>query len=184
MLTRYHILVNMGRVVNAVVRPLMIVAGLLVAGCAGQDIQYESPTRQISQSRRAEIWAKGTPGKRVLDTGKAMIEKREILPGGCWDYINAVYNRAGYPEAKREKAYRTKKAGPYADVSLIQPGDWVYFVNHSYGDIEHSSIFVEWTDRGGKLARMLSYAGEKRKEPARYVVYDLDSVYGIIRPKP
>jgi len=31
---------------------------------------------------------------------------------------------------------------------------------------------------------MLSYAGEKRKEPARYVVYDLDSVYGIIRPKP
>jgi len=160
----------------------MMAACALMAGCAGPEVDYGGPATQISQTRRAEIRAKGTPGQKVLDTGKAMIEKGEILPGGCWDYINAVYNRAGFPEAKRKKVFRTRKGGPYADVDLIRPGDWVYFVNHSYGNIEHSSIFVEWVNRGSRQAKMLSYAGEKRREPARYLAYDLSNVYGIIRP--
>jgi len=35
--------------------------------------------------------------------------------------------------------------------------------------------------KSGKLALMLSYAGERRKTPARYKVYDLSGVYYITR---
>jgi len=126
----------------------------------------------------------GDRGNKILAKGREMVNKGVILPGSCWDYIDTVYTRSGYPESKRQRVYKTAKKGPYASVSLIQPGDWIYFVNHSYGNIEHSSIFVEWTDKGGKQARMLSYAGQQRREPGRYLQYDLSSVYGIIRPKP
>jgi hypothetical protein len=122
-------------------------------------------------------------GRKVLEKGREMaITKGEIYPGTCWDYINAVYTRSGFPESKRHTVFKSKKAGPYADLKLVQGGDWLYFVNHSYGDIEHSSVFVDWVDYGAKEALMLSYAGEKRKEPGRYKTYDLSSVYRIIRP--
>ena len=39
-------------------------------------------------------------------------------------------------------------------------------------------------DKGAKQARMVSYAGEKRREPARYMNYDLSSVYMVIRARP
>ena len=123
-------------------------------------------------------------GQKVLTKGREMVNSRVVLPGSCWDYIDAVYTRAGYPESKRQTIYKTAKKGPYASASLIKPGDWLYFVNHSYGGIEHSSIFVEWIDKSGKQARMLSYAGQQRREPGRYLPYDISSVYGIIRPKP
>ena len=123
-------------------------------------------------------------GRKVLAKGREMIDKEVVLPGNCWDYINAVYTRAGFPKAKRQNIYKTAKRGPYADSSLIKPGDWLYFVNHSYNNIEHSSIFVEWIDKGRKRARMLGYAGERRREPGRYLQYDLKSVYAIIRPVP
>lgn len=124
----------------------------------------------------------GDHGSRVLAKGREMINAGVILPGGCWDYINALYTRAGYPESKRQRVYKTAKRGPFASVNLVKPGDWVYFVNHSYNDIEHSSVFVDWVDKGRKQARMISYAGERRREPARYMTYDLSSIYGIIRP--
>ena len=106
-----------------------------------------------------------------------------IIPGGCWDYANEVYNRAGYPNQprKRQTIFKSSKSGPYANISLIQPGDFLYYINHSYGDIEHSAIFVDWVDYNNKQALMLSYGGENRYEPARYLPYDLSSVYRIIR---
>jgi hypothetical protein len=123
-------------------------------------------------------------GRNILYKGREMtVINAEILPGGCWDYANHVYNRAGFPTNKRKNIFRSVKAGPYADVSLIQYGDWLYYINHSYGDIEHSAIFVDWVDLENKQALMLSYGGEKRQQPARYLVYDLSSVYQIVRGK-
>lgn len=123
-------------------------------------------------------------GRLILFKGREMtVINAEILPGGCWDYINHVYNRAGFPTNKRKNIYRSVKAGPYADVNLIQYGDWLYYVNHSYGGVEHSAIFVDWVDKENKQALMLSYGGEKRQQPARYLVYDLSSVYQIVRGK-
>ncbi len=121
-------------------------------------------------------------GRKILEKGREMtVIHAEILPGSCWDYINTVYNRAGYPSHKRKTVFKSIKKGPYADADLIQHGDWLYYINHSYGDIEHSAIFVDWIDKENKEALMLSYGGEKRQSPARYLAYDLSSVYQIVR---
>jgi len=124
----------------------------------------------------------GSGGHEVLDKAREMIGRKVIVVGGCWDYINAVYDRTGYPENKRSSVFKTERSGPYADLDLLEPGDWIYFVNHSYGDMEHSGIFVNWTNKITRRARMISYAGENRREPARYMTYDLRSVYSIMRP--
>ncbi|MCP4696043.1 MAG: hypothetical protein GY862_04220 [Gammaproteobacteria bacterium] len=123
-------------------------------------------------------------GRNILSTGRQMtLVNREIIRGGCWDYANAVYNRAGYPSrsGKRRVIFKSTKRGPYADVRLIQPGDFLYYINYSYGNIEHSAIFVDWLDYNNKEALMLSYGGERRRDPARYLPYDLSGVYRIIR---
>ena len=104
------------------------------------------------------------------------------LPGGCWDYLNAGFDRAGLPEQRRQMVFSgDAKAGPYADPATFLPGDWLYYVNHSYGDIEHSGVFVDWTDYARSEGLVLSYAGEQRNEPGRYKVYDLSHVYRITR---
>jgi hypothetical protein len=142
------------------------------------------PTSQSSIMLAAE--RKATPqGRKILATGRQMtVVDKEIIPGGCWDYANEVYNRAGYPNQrkKRRTIFKgSKEKGPYANISLIQPGDFLYYINHSYGDIEHSAIFVDWVNSQTKQALMLSYGGESRQEPARYLSYDLSHVYRIIR---
>lgn len=119
--------------------------------------------------------------KAVLQQARQMaLQQREIVVGGCWDYLNLVFNRAG---AARQTVFNgSYAAGPYADSSEIQAGDWLYYINHSYHDIEHSGLFIGWVDQSKQQALILSYAGENRREPARYKVYDLSHVYQIIRP--
>lgn len=124
-------------------------------------------------------------GQKILQTGRHMaVVKKEIIRGSCWDYINTVYNRSGYPQAQRRYVLRGKKnTGPYARVQQIQPGDWLYYINHSYNGIEHSGIFVRWADKKKRIGLILSYGGESRKKPGRYRNYDLSHVYTIIRAK-
>jgi len=124
-------------------------------------------------------------GQKILKVGRQMaLINGEIIRGGCWDYANAVYNRAGYPDlkGKRQIVFKGSKGRKsYADVSLIQQGDFLYYINHSYHRIEHSAIFVDWLDYHNKIGLMLSYGGEKRRETARYLPYDLSNVYRIVR---
>lgn len=122
-------------------------------------------------------------GKRILLTSRDMISNQEVFVGGCWDYINEVYNRAGYPSKRRETAYKSKYKGPYVKSDNIQTGDWLYFVNHSYRDIEHSAIFVAWIDRDTKEALMVNYVGGNKKQPATYKRFILDKVYNIFRAR-
>lgn len=123
-------------------------------------------------------------GCKVLAEGRKMtVEDEEILPGACWDYVNVVYERAGYPSSHRKVVFRKKKGGAYAEPADIQAGDWLYYINHSYGGVEHSAIFVAWKDEARREAYMLSYPGEQRRETARYLVYDLSQVYQVVRPK-
>lgn len=124
-------------------------------------------------------------GKRVLEEGRDLaLNKKAIVAGSCWNWINTVYNNAGYPNKnrKRTSVFKGKKSGPYAKSKTIKAGDWLYFINHSYNNIEHSGIFVYWVDYKKKTAMILSYGGENRKQPGRYKVYDLSHVYNIIRP--
>ncbi|MBP2279994.1 hypothetical protein H4W00_000807 [Psychrobacter sp. PL19] len=119
--------------------------------------------------------------REVISTARTMaLNERTIIQGGCWDYLNAVFNRAGVTKDTVHKgAY---KQGPYANSSDIEVGDWLYYINHGYNGVEHSGLFVGWVDEAAKQALILSYAGEQRREPARYRVYDLSNVYQIMRP--
>ncbi|GAA0316723.1 hypothetical protein [Psychrobacter aestuarii] len=119
--------------------------------------------------------------REVMNTARVMaLNERAIIKGGCWDYLNAVFNRAGVSRSTVHKGeYR---GGPYANREDIQVGDWLYYINHGYNDIEHSGLFVGWVDKEANQALILSYAGENRHEPARYRVYDLSHVYNIMRP--
>ena len=119
--------------------------------------------------------------REVVSTARKMaLNERTIIQGGCWDYLNAVFNRAGVSRNTIHKG--TYAQGPYANSSDIEAGDWLYYINHSYNGVEHSGLFVGWVDEQAKQALILSYAGENRREPARYRVYDLSNVYQIMRP--
>ena len=111
---------------------------------------------------------------------KMALNERTIIKGGCWDYLNAVFNRAGVSRDTIHKG--TYSQGPYARSDEIEVGDWLYYINHGYNRVEHSGLFVGWVDEASKQALILSYAGENRREPARYRVYDLSNVYQIMRP--
>lgn len=160
-----------------------IFASLLLAFILSQAFAQEEyyDAEYESLIVKAENKASGD-GKKVLETGRVMtLTNKEILPGSCWDYANAVYDRAGFGWGQREEIFKSVKEGPFVDIKRIKYGDWLYYINHSYGGIEHSAIFVEWIDFGNKLALMLSYGGEQRQQPARYLPYDLSNVYGITR---
>ncbi|MBY0412618.1 MAG: hypothetical protein K2Q18_00560 [Bdellovibrionales bacterium] len=120
-------------------------------------------------------------GKKVLETSKNMIDDQSIVIGGCWHYINAVYNYSGFDGKKRKTIFKSKFKGPYAETSLIEAGDWLYFVNHTFNDIEHSAIFIAWIDQDKKEALMVNYVGGNRKTPGTFKRFILDSVYNIIR---
>ena len=146
---------------------------------------YDDNIELLDDLLAAEEQADDT-GRRILATGRNMtLVKQEIVRGSCWDYTNAVYDRSGYPNdhTSRKTVFKgSKDKGPYADAELIQPGDWLYYINHSYNDSDHSAIFIKWLERDKHIALMLSYGGEKRREPARYLPYDLSHVYRIMRP--
>jgi len=125
------------------------------------------------------------PGREVLETARTMMQDRVLVVGSCWDYANAVFKRAGHPNktGRRKtifKGSRTKRQ--FADVRLIRPGDWLYYVNHQYRNVPHSAIFVAWLDRRRKHALMITYRGAKRAVPGQLDDYDLSSVYRIVRP--
>lgn len=124
-----------------------------------------------------------TEGRKILEMSRLMIANSDIVLGSCWDYIDAVYIRAGYPQRNKATIFKSKLAGPYLDnIDMIAAGDWLYFINHSYGDVEHSGIFVAWTNYAEKEALLVSYSGGNQANPARYKKYIISSVYNIMRP--
>ncbi|MDF1548906.1 MAG: hypothetical protein P1P88_13865 [Bacteroidales bacterium] len=121
------------------------------------------------------------PAKKILATGRKLaLEDSTIIPGTCWTYVNAIYKQAGYDKEKRH-VFKSKKKGPYADTDIIKPGDWLYFINHSYHNIDHSAVFVGWLDKENKLGLTLSYTGRYKKKPGQYKVYNLKDVFFITR---
>lgn len=121
--------------------------------------------------------------KGLLTQARVMaLMRKEIVRGSCWDYLDTLYNRAGVPRHARKTVHRGSFAyGPFADPNRLQVGDWIYHVNHNYRNNEHSGMFIGWVDKERRLGLTLSYAGEGRKDPARYKVYDLSSIYNIMR---
>lgn len=120
-------------------------------------------------------------GDKILAVAQKMaIIDKSVVKGSCWDFINEVYSRAG-TESNKKTIYRSKKSGPYANPSMVQPGDWIYHVNYEFRNIDHSAIFVCWKDFEKKIAITLSYAGMNRNQPAKYGTYNLKGIYSIFR---
>lgn len=129
---------------------------------------------------RAEAQSSAAARGVISMARKMALNERTIIQGGCWDYLDAVFKRAGVTRDTLHKG--TYAEGPYANSNEIELGDWLYYINHGYNGVEHSGLFVGWVDEAAKQALILSYAGENRQEPARYRVYDLSNVYQIMRP--
>jgi len=49
--------------------------------------------------------------------------------------------------------------------------------------VDHSSIFVDWVDRGQAMARTLDHVGMNRPEPGRYRNHRMTKVFMIMRPR-
>lgn len=175
----------------------LLVAGFVVfvAGCQQLPTKPENITQvnpiKLKDVKYTKILLEAenkatSSGRKVLETGREMaLVNRDIVKGSCWDYANAIFERAGYPyHGKREVVIGSKNRDLLAiDFKSIQPGDFLSYVNHSYHGIKHSAIFVDWLDFDRKIGLMLSYAGQNRKEPARYKPYDLSDVYYVARAR-
>lgn len=129
--------------------------------------------------------AKATPGGRaVLEAARKMYAEDFVVKGSCWDYANAVYKRAGFGGWRRQQVpFRSRTKGPYAAPGLVQAGDWLYLINHVATLSSHSVIFVHWTDRARRIAKVVTYVGGGREEPGHYRQYDVSRIFQIIRPK-
>jgi len=145
------------------------------------ETELSSDLEGIDDIYEAELTA-SKEGREILATGRNLaLEERAVIRGSCWDWINAVYKRAGFGEMNHV-VFKSKKRGPYVDHGKIESGDWLYYVNHSYKRVGHSGIFVHWVDRKKKIGMVLSYAGEGRRKPGRYKAYNLKDVYFVKRP--
>jgi hypothetical protein len=141
-----------------------------------QESNEDIITHAVSESSPA--------GKKILMASQSMVANEDIIIGSCWDYINTVYNRAGFSTKQRETIYSSNKnRGPYLDLQQLVAGDWIYYVNHNYNNIEHSAIFVGWANKKMNEALMVSYVGERHKKPAEFKRYIINQIYNVIRPR-
>mgnify|MGYP003953015869 CR=1 FL=1 len=123
-------------------------------------------------------------GLRIIKEGYEMaVLRKDIVIGSCWGFINAVYNNAGFQRANREVVYKRNKGTKHSSPELLEPGDWIYHVNYSYHNVEHSAIFICWKDYDKRMGITLSYVGQNKSAPGKYGVYDLSGVYNIKRAK-
>ncbi len=160
------------------IRPVTILLVLLGLTVAAGARTSQNDTALIQRSIRHAT----PPARTVLVTADRMVRHGTIVRGSCWHYLDTAFTRAGFPADRRTKVFHTTRKGPYAPARMLRPGDWLYYINHSYGGVEHSGLFVGWTDRARRRGLILSYPGEHRRKPGRYRVYDLRHVYHITRP--
>lgn len=131
----------------------------------------------VDDSTSAELGS----GYLVLKKGFELVESNFKMSGSCWSYANKLYGLAGYTQTKRKVVYSAKKGTLLKDPSLILPGDWLYHVNYSFRNVEHSAIFVCWKDKANLLAITLSHVGQNKYAGGSFGVYDLKGVYQITR---
>lgn len=122
------------------------------------------------------------PGIHSILTARQMMASDERIQGSCYAYLSEVYARAGQSGWRnRTIVYRQGRTGPYADLDLIRPGDWLYIVTGP--NSVHSVMFVRWEDRARGYARTISHPGWfAGPHPGRESSYDVSQTYRIIRP--
>ena len=123
--------------------------------------------------------AHARPGaRRVLDAARAMITGGVVVRGSCYTWLRAVYTRA---TGDTRVVYTGPARARFTRFEVLRPGDWVFFINHAYGNATHSAIFLGWEDRAHHIALMASYVGGNRTAPGRFSPYALTNVYQVVR---
>lgn len=131
---------------------------------------------------KADTSSQKMGGYDIIRTGyKMALVDKSIVRGSCWDFVNEVMRRSGYAHSQ-ETVFKSKKTGPFAPSTTVQPGDWIYHINHQWKNVEHSAIFICWKDFAKRIAITLSYEGMNRNAPAKFGEYELNNIYNIIRP--
>lgn len=116
---------------------ILFCAFLLLSGC-GDRVSQQRVGGELQDKSLAGDWLHrveqktSSPARAVLRTGRIMaLEEKTIVRGGCWNWVNTVFIRAGYG-SRKHNVFKGGKSGPYANSGLIQPGDWLYYINYSY----------------------------------------------------
>lgn len=125
------------------------------------------------------------PGMHSILTARRMMASGERIQGSCYKYLSEVYERAGHRSwRKRRIVYRAERDGPYADLSQVRAGDWLYIVNdpHRTPVGTHSVMFVRWIDRAAGHASVISHPGWGAPHTGAERTYDISMTYRIIRP--
>lgn len=124
------------------------------------------------------------PARRVLETAEQMLEESVIVRGSCYEYIAAVFERAGLGDRRaRQAVFQGPRRGPYADLDLLRPGDWLFIV--AYPEARpigtHSVLFIGWEDRNAAHALVVSYVGGRADRPANLLSRDVSRTYAVQR---
>lgn len=125
------------------------------------------------------------PGRNVILTARQMMARNDVVQGSCYRYISEVFARAGHTGWRtRRVVYQGRRTGPYADLDLIRPGDWLYIVNHPERTPvgTHSVLFVGWQDRARGYARVIEHSGWGAPSAGQERGYDVSRTYRITRP--
>lgn len=125
------------------------------------------------------------PGRHVIATARGMMARNEVVNGSCYRYLSEVFARAGHDHwRQRQGVFSGNRNGPYADLDLIRPGDWLYIVNHPERTPvgTHSVLFVGWEDRASGYARVIEHSGWGSASAGNERGYDVSRTYRIIRP--
>lgn len=169
----------------------LAIASFLVTGLAAAQPPADTapshapPLDELAAPSELESASASPAGERVLRMARRMVRNRTIVRGSCYDYIERVFRRAGFPAGRRERVFTSPPEGPYADLALIAPGDWLFLVSRPDLDppLTHSVIFVRWLDRAAGRAEVVSYAGGDARRPGGLVPYDLTRTYVIARAR-
>lgn len=126
-----------------------------------------------------EAIPRAAPGaQRVLEVMRSMLDEGVVVRGSCNHWVEELFRRAG---GRARTVYSAGRRAAFTDTALLRPGDWVQFINHSYGGVTHSAVFVGWTDLTARVAMTASYPGQHRDAPGRFRDYDLSNVYRVVR---
>jgi len=160
------------------------------AAAAEPEAAEPEPPVARRRTRRAPAHPPGPrlhpdPGVHSILTARRMMANGERILGSCYKYLSEVYERAGHRSwRKRRIVYRAERDGPYADLSQVRPGDWLYIVNDPYRTPvgTHSVMFVRWIDRTNGHASVISHPGWGTPHTGAERTYDISRTYRIIRP--
>ena len=172
----------------------MAALGLPNSGPPSSEGTVDSKTNapKARRSRRRAVKSRASvprlhqdPGRHTIMVARRFMNSSESFQGSCYRYLSEVFARAGHGGWRdRRIVYRAERDGPYANLNMIRPGDWLYIVNDpSRTPVgTHSVLFLSWYDRSQGIANTISHAGWYASGKGRQRTYDISRTYRIIRP--